>query len=173
MSPLLLLTISMIFNLLSASTVVIFPIIPGWFLFERVILNSEGLGSTNVIPDKVRLKGTLRAMDEDFRAIAHKRMQKIALDVAKYYELEIDFDIRISGSLVLTLSLVGQLAKYINKSYIKCLLKSSKKSKKLKTIEGKKKLIKKVTFDQAFWGTVSSWGPAKEKSPLRSAGPLK
>ena len=35
-------------------------------------------------------------------------------------------------------------SKYINKSYIKCLLKSSKKLKKLKTIEGKKKLIKKV-----------------------------
>ncbi len=54
----------------------------------------EGLGSTNVIPDKVKLKGTLRAMDEDFRATAHKRMQKIALEVAKYYGLEIDFDIR-------------------------------------------------------------------------------
>lgn len=66
----------------------------------------EGLGSTNVIPDKVRLKGTLRAMDEDFRAIAHKRMQKIALDVAKYYELEIDFDIRIGyPSLVNDVSL--------------------------------------------------------------------
>jgi len=54
----------------------------------------EGLGSTNVIPDKVKLKGTLRAMDEDFRATAHKRMQKIALEIAKYYGLEIDFDIR-------------------------------------------------------------------------------
>ena len=53
----------------------------------------EGLGSTNVIPDKVKLKGTLRAMDEDFRATAHKRMQKIALEVAKCYGLEIDFDI--------------------------------------------------------------------------------
>jgi len=53
----------------------------------------EGLGSTNVIPDKVKLKGTFRAMDEDFRATAHKRMQKIALEVAKCYGLEIDFDI--------------------------------------------------------------------------------
>ena len=54
----------------------------------------EGLGSTNVIPEQVKLKGTLRAMDEDFRATAYKRMQKIALEVAKYYGLEIDFDIR-------------------------------------------------------------------------------
>lgn len=37
----------------------------------------------------------------------------------------------------------------------------------------RKKLIKKVTFDQAFWGTFSSCGPAKEKSPLSNAGPLK
>jgi len=54
----------------------------------------EGLGSTNVIPDKVKLKGTLRAMDEDFRATAHKRMQEIAKEVANSYNLEIDFDIR-------------------------------------------------------------------------------
>ncbi len=54
----------------------------------------EGLGSTNVIPDKVKLKGTLRAMDEGFRNTAHKRMQEIAREVANSYNLEIDFDIR-------------------------------------------------------------------------------
>lgn len=54
----------------------------------------EGLGSTNVIPDMVKLKGTLRAMDEDFRAKAYKRMQKIVLEVAKHYGIEIDFEIR-------------------------------------------------------------------------------
>ena len=54
----------------------------------------EGIGSTNVIPEIVRLKGTLRAMDEDFRNKAHQQMQAIANIVAQSYNLEIDFDIR-------------------------------------------------------------------------------
>jgi amidohydrolase len=54
----------------------------------------EGLGSTNVIPEQVKLKGTLRAMDENFRAMAHERMLTIANDITQVYNLEIDFDIR-------------------------------------------------------------------------------
>jgi amidohydrolase len=54
----------------------------------------EGIGSTNVIPEIVRLKGTLRAMDEDFRNKAHQQMQAISNTVAQSYNLEIDFDIR-------------------------------------------------------------------------------
>ena len=54
----------------------------------------EGLGSTNVIPKKVNLKGTLRAMDEDFRAMAHDKMLAISNAIAQAYKVEIDFDIR-------------------------------------------------------------------------------
>jgi len=54
----------------------------------------EGIGSTNVIPEIVRLKGTLRAMDEDFRNKAHQQMQAIANTVAQSYNLGIDFEIR-------------------------------------------------------------------------------
>jgi amidohydrolase len=54
----------------------------------------EGLGSTNVIPDHVKLKGTLRAMDENFRALAHDKMLAISTAIAQSYNLEIDFDIR-------------------------------------------------------------------------------
>jgi amidohydrolase len=54
----------------------------------------EGIGSTNVIPEIVRLKGTLRAMDENFRNKAHHQMQAIANTVAQSYNLEIDFEIR-------------------------------------------------------------------------------
>lgn len=53
----------------------------------------EGLGSTNVIPHKVSLKGTLRAMDEDFRCRAHKKMLTIADAIAEQNNIEIDFDI--------------------------------------------------------------------------------
>jgi amidohydrolase len=54
----------------------------------------EGLGSTNVIPEQVKLKGTLRAMDEEFRALAHDKMLAISNAIAQAYKLEIDFDIR-------------------------------------------------------------------------------
>ena len=54
----------------------------------------EGLGSTNVIPEQVKLKGTLRAMDEQFRALAHDKMLTISNAIAQAYNLEIDFNIR-------------------------------------------------------------------------------
>jgi len=54
----------------------------------------EGLGSTNVIPEQVKLKGTLRAMDEDFRIKTHEKMLTIASAIAETYSLTIDFDIR-------------------------------------------------------------------------------
>ena len=54
----------------------------------------EGLGSTNVIPEQVKLKGTLRAMDEDFRALAHDKILAISNAITQAYNLEIDFEIR-------------------------------------------------------------------------------
>ena len=54
----------------------------------------EGLGSTNIIPDQVKIKGTLRVMDEVFRINAHEKMLKIANTIAENYSLSINFDIR-------------------------------------------------------------------------------
>ena len=54
----------------------------------------EGLGSTNIIPEKVNIKGTLRALDEDFRMKTHEKMLVIASSIAETYSLTIDFDIR-------------------------------------------------------------------------------
>jgi len=54
----------------------------------------QGLGSTNVVPDKVKMMGTLRAMDEDWRANAHKKMIEISSNLGKKHNVEIDFEIR-------------------------------------------------------------------------------
>ena len=54
----------------------------------------EGSGSTNVVADKVKMMGSLRAIDEDWRANAHQKMQEIAEDFVKRYNVEIDFEIR-------------------------------------------------------------------------------
>ncbi len=44
-------------------------------------IESEG-GSTNVIPNEVRLKGTLRTFDEDWRFEAHKKIESIISNIA-------------------------------------------------------------------------------------------
>jgi amidohydrolase len=54
----------------------------------------EGLGSTNIIPENVILKGTLRTIDEDFRESAHHEMLDISNKIAQEYNVDIHFDIR-------------------------------------------------------------------------------
>lgn len=43
----------------------------------------EGLGATNVIPDKVELQGTFRTMNELWRSTAHKLIHEIAKNIAE------------------------------------------------------------------------------------------
>jgi len=54
------------------------PITPSVLSFGKII----GNGATNVIPDKVNLEGTFRTMDETWRKTAHKKMKKMAEDIA-------------------------------------------------------------------------------------------
>ena len=54
----------------------------------------EGNGSTNIVPDKVKMMGTLRTMDEDWRKNAQYQMLVIADTIEKKYGVEIDFEIR-------------------------------------------------------------------------------
>ncbi len=50
-------------------------------------------GYCNVIPERVQLKGTFRTIDEDFRSLAHLKMQEIANRVADDHSLDIYFKI--------------------------------------------------------------------------------
>ena len=54
------------------------PAIPTVLSFGKV----EANGATNVIPDKVKITGTFRTMNEEWRAEAHQRIEKIAQSVA-------------------------------------------------------------------------------------------
>ena len=53
----------------------------------------EGLGATNVIPEIVKLKGTFRAMNEEFRAQSHTEMLNISKRISSEQNLNIDFRI--------------------------------------------------------------------------------
>ncbi len=54
----------------------------------------EGHGATNVIPEIVKLKGTFRAMNEEFRTQSHKEMLDISARISSKYNLTIDFNIK-------------------------------------------------------------------------------
>ena len=51
-------------------------------------------GSTNVIPDQVKLMGTFRALSEEYRIQSHIDMKSIVTDVEKEYNVKIELEIR-------------------------------------------------------------------------------
>lgn len=66
------------------------PKIPSVLSFGRV----EALGATNVIPDEVKLQGTFRTLDEEWRGKAHEKMVKIAEGIAEGMGGSVDFEVR-------------------------------------------------------------------------------
>jgi amidohydrolase len=56
------------------------PIVPSVLTFGKI--NSTG-GATNVIPNEVKIEGTFRTMDEEWRAKAHALMVKLAGGLAE------------------------------------------------------------------------------------------
>jgi amidohydrolase len=56
------------------------PVIPAVLTFGKI--HSVG-GATNVVPNEVKLEGTFRTMNEEWRAQAHKSMIKMAVGIAE------------------------------------------------------------------------------------------
>jgi amidohydrolase len=67
------------------------PDIPSVLSFGKI--NSIG-GATNIIPDEVKIEGTFRTMDEEWRKSAHKLMIEIAQGVAKSMGGSCEFEVR-------------------------------------------------------------------------------
>ena len=83
----------------------------------------EGNGSTNVVPDKVRMMGTLRAMNEDWRKNAHDKMLVISDILAKKYNVEIDFDIQkgypfLANDIPLTEKVIESAKQYLGEENV-------------------------------------------------------
>ncbi|WBL45165.1 M20 family metallopeptidase [Algoriphagus halophytocola] len=66
------------------------PKIPSVLSFGKV----EALGATNVIPNEVKIQGTFRTLDEEWRAKAHEKMTAIAKGIVEGMGGEVDFEIR-------------------------------------------------------------------------------
>lgn len=65
------------------------PKIPSVLSFGSV----EALGATNVIPNEVKVEGTFRTYDEEWRAEAHVRMKKMAEGIAESMGAQCDFQV--------------------------------------------------------------------------------
>lgn len=66
------------------------PKMPTVLSFGRI----EALGATNVIPDEVKLQGTFRTFDEQWRQEAHVRMKKMAEGMAESMGAVCEFEVR-------------------------------------------------------------------------------
>lgn len=55
--------------------------------------NIQGLGATNVIPDEVKIAGTLRCFDETLRFTLHKQIEQTATKAAAEYGCKCEVDI--------------------------------------------------------------------------------
>jgi len=74
------------------------PTIPAVLTFGKI--NSTG-GSTNVIPNEVKLVGTFRTMDEKWRFAAHERMKQLANSIAEGMGGRCDFYIEVGYPVLL------------------------------------------------------------------------
>ena len=83
------------------------PTAPTVLSFGKVIAN----GATNIIPDKVELEGTFRAMNEDWRAEAHVKMKEMAESIARGMGGECDFRIEKGYPFLVNDELITEKAK--------------------------------------------------------------
>ncbi|MFC6103178.1 M20 metallopeptidase family protein [Olivibacter domesticus] len=65
------------------------PKMPTVLSFGKIVAN----GATNVIPNEVKLEGTFRTFDEDWRVEAHQKMKKMAEGIAESMGGSCDFEI--------------------------------------------------------------------------------
>ena len=66
------------------------PKVPSVLSFGKVTAN----GATNVIPDEVKVEGTFRTMNEEWRASAHQKIKKMAESIAEGMGGSCDIEIR-------------------------------------------------------------------------------
>lgn len=95
------------------------PRIPTILSFGKI----EGQGATNIIPDEVIVHGTLRTMNEPWRAKAQRQIKDIAYHTAKMLGGEAEIDLRVGYPVLyndeaLTLKTRDHIADYIGEENI-------------------------------------------------------
>ncbi|MCU4157497.1 amidohydrolase [Carboxylicivirga sp. A043] len=80
--------------------------IPTVLSFGKVIAN----GATNIIPETVEIAGTLRTMDEEWRAIIKEKIKAIAKGTAQSMGADVDIDIKDGYPMVYNNEVVTEKA---------------------------------------------------------------
>jgi amidohydrolase len=82
------------------------------------ITSFQGGFTTNVIPSEVKLMGTFRAMDEQWRFRAHDIIRKLATELVESMGAEIDLHIDVGYPTVYNNEQLNEIAKRIGENYI-------------------------------------------------------
>ncbi len=95
------------------------PRMPTVLSFGKIIAN----GATNVIPNEVYLEGTFRTLDERWREDAHRKMKKLAQEMAGSMGAICDFEIRrgypfLVNEEKLTAAVRGYAEEYMGKEQV-------------------------------------------------------
>ncbi len=88
--------------------------IPTVLSFGRI----EGLGATNIIPQKVKLEGTLRTMNEHWRGILKEKIRLISTSTAKSYGCKCLVDIKDGYPMVYNDEETTEKAEMLAKQYL-------------------------------------------------------
>lgn len=95
------------------------PKMPTVLSFGKI--NAEG--ATNVIPNEVKLEGTFRTFDEEWRKEAHKKMKKMAEGIAESMGGSCEFEVRhgypyLVNNEVLTKEARGYAVEYLGQENV-------------------------------------------------------
>lgn len=90
------------------------PRLPSVLSFGKVTAN----GATNIIPNEVKLQGTFRTLNEDWRNEAHRLMKKMAEGVAESMGGSCDFDIHRGYPFLINEEKLTNNAKALAQDYL-------------------------------------------------------
>ena len=98
------------------------PAVPSVLSFGKVIAN----GATNVIPPEVKLEGTFRTLNEQWRASAHERITQMATGIAQSMGGSVDIEIRrgypfLQNDEELTLRCKNAASEYLGEPHVENL----------------------------------------------------
>jgi amidohydrolase len=98
------------------------PAVPSVLSFGKVIAN----GATNVIPPEVKLEGTFRTLNEQWRATAHEKITQMATGIAQSMGGSVDIEIRrgypfLHNDEELTLRCKNAASEYLGEPYVENL----------------------------------------------------
>ena len=82
------------------------------------ITSFQGGTTTNVIPNEIKLKGTFRAMDEEWRFKGHELIRKVATDLVQSMGGEIDLHIDVGYPSVYNNEKLNAIARQLSEEYM-------------------------------------------------------